>query len=208
LKGLNHSDKSVRLAQLINSYVKALELGLTIDQQITARSHLGNLFWEMQFVSSEDPAKVKDLSDCPTYMRTLTELETAVLLDSQSTSQGFAERTFQALALAKLDWLWAIQSGKTRKQSRFDAALSYLFQKVKLLQYLGEITLPCISYQIGRYYTESEKNIRIGVEWLRRSVDAEDYYDVTDGVSTTSAIAEKFKKDAFTALRFYSGQRR
>lgn len=158
-----------------------------------------------QFVSGEDPSKVRDIKECPTYFRTLTHLESALMLDSQSGSNRFRERTFQALTLPKLDWLWAIQSGKVRKQFGFDAALAYLFEKVSLLRFLGDIALPCISYQIGRYYTESEKDIRSGVQWLGKSVDGEDYRDINQGTTTrTSIIADKFKKDALTALQFYS----
>ena len=202
---LDEAQKKQEFQRAIELFDQALALGIQGENEIRCHKELGELLFEHTPESEGMDGIVKEGVDAlPNLHRTLTELERALLQDSQTGGLVFKDRLEQSLFLPKLDFIWSWQAVHLKKTHGPRSAVSYLEGKIRMLDYLGEVNLPGTSFHLGRYNIESD-NRDVGVEWLRRTLTAEDYGDVLDHRETKMyKTTEIWKAEARRVLPGYT----
>lgn len=188
--------------QLIDLYSQLLHLELDVKKEIIVHQDLGGLFFGKGILIGDNAkiASATSSNDYPLFYTALTEFEKALSLDAKYGANHFKDRLYQSIVLPDLDFLWMLHSLTIRRQQDYDAAIAYLYQKVKMLEYLGNIPLPSIYSQIGIYCNETRR-AELAIEWLKRAIMAEDFGDILGGDNPKYIRAQKAKNHSRRILQ-------
>lgn len=183
----------------IDLFKQSLSQGLSGRNQVWCRFRLGNLLYEKSFQSNYSKISKEGLDSFTTLSAAVSELEKAILLDSQLGNLVFSDEEVQA-DLLKLDVVWGAQSSYLKSKNGYDAAISYLMKKVELIRFL-KVSLPSLYFSLGMNYAESGK-ISEAKDMFRTARSAEDYSDELDEDDFFYEAAQIAKKDAANNLQY------
>lgn len=185
--------------QSVQLFIEALDSGLTGRNEITCRWLLGNALYDENIRTEYENIQSKGLKNIPNLERVVKELEKAVKLDSTQENGVFSNRQPQS-DLLRLDTIWAAQSGFIKERNGVKSAISYLKEKMKIIQHLG-IYLPNMYYSLATYYLE-ENNVAEAKNMFRVAMNAEDYGDVLDAEERHFCVAQITKGNAGKNLKY------
>ena len=179
---VSESERREKLFFAARCFEKALDSGYVPapdekESEFDCRVTLALLLVEFNYQNNSDISQ-KGFSS--PLKRAATELEKALKIDASANGQFLSDRKLAATILLCLDTLWLAKSSYIYKQSGAAAALKYLQDKSKLLEYLDGICLPGICAMLFQYWTEVG-NSGIGEHYLRRSANGETFEDVASG---------------------------
>ncbi|HXG64847.1 MAG TPA: CFI-box-CTERM domain-containing protein [Blastocatellia bacterium] len=111
---------------------------------------------------------------------------------------------FRKLLATYLDYIWQFQGVYIQDAYGLEKKFSYLQDKMKKLEYLGEVVLPGISSSLGHYYLDSN-NTELAIEWFGRAANAYDYGDILGNRGTLMVqIAQENKRTSRDTLQALS----
>jgi len=165
----------------IKEFEMAIKLGLPQDDEMLARFFLGECYWGISSRALEGDIYQKS---------SIEEMEKAVLIDYQGGYGYFSEKTNRA-RLQSLDIGYAFQARSIREKEGDNAAIAYLQQKLKLLDYLPTNPMLTMLFDLGSLYGEKGEN-SIARECYKKILEA----DIVDPVDETGFEAEIRQKAA------------
>jgi tetratricopeptide (TPR) repeat protein len=184
----------------LSLYFQALDHGLQGKSEVMCRWLLGNALYDRAMDIDEHLRLGKEpLGQIPTLARGVLELEKAVTLDSEIGNHVFGNKEQQS-DLRKLDVVWGFQSRFIKEHYGIEPALSYIVEKIKLIQHL-RVLLPDLFYSFGCIYAEAG-DMASAIDMLRVATKAEDYGDVLDHEDWTYRTAQVTKKNAANNLKY------
>ncbi|HXF38699.1 MAG TPA: hypothetical protein VN687_03205 [Blastocatellia bacterium] len=197
----SHLENAIRL------YDEALSLGLSGEEEISCRINLTELLLYKLFSYAHEtevaPMLKTDLEHLPTVKKALTIADQALRLDAQAkSSQLKSERREQVRILPELDVLWRFHARYLKDTFGNERKLSYLQEKLMLLEYIDGLHLPGMCISLADYYYETQ-NPELALEWLQKCINAEYYSDVPGHRESPGyQLAEVSKQDAQKKLKF------
>lgn len=195
----NFNDAERLNQRAVQLFKEALDNGLEGRNEITCRWLLGNALYDENIRTEYENIHSKGLKNIPHLERGVKELEKAVMLDSRQENSVFSNRQPQS-DLLRLDTIWAAQSGFIKERNGTKSAISYLKEKMKIIQHLG-IFLPNAHYSLATYYLE-ENNVAEAKNMFRVVMNAEDYGDVLDSEERHFCVAQITKGNAAKNLKY------
>jgi tetratricopeptide (TPR) repeat protein len=199
-------DRESHLKKAIEWHNKALSLGLSKEKEVSCRVNLSELLLYQVFTyayQTEVAQMLKtDLQHLPTVKRAIAEAELALRLDAHAeTSELKSERSAQARILPELDVLWRFHARYLKDTFSNERKLSYIQEKLKLIEYIEGLYLPGMCLSLADYYYDTH-NPELAHEWLQKCIKAEDYSDVQGHTESMGyKLAEFVKQDAQKKLR-------
>jgi hypothetical protein len=187
----------------ISLFEKALSTVLDERTEIQCRLKLGVVLFDMDL--SFDFIVNSGLDNFPELRKAVTQLEQALALDAQRGTGIFTDRIPQSDVLQRLDVIWQRQSLYLKNQFGNDKKLSYLQEKLNLLDFLGGVKPAglCLSFA---FYYKDVRNRDLTLEWLRSAAAADDYGDL-DSKSFFHNVAMDNKQRAEKGIREMSSQK-
>jgi hypothetical protein len=122
------------------------------------------------------------LNSTPCYNRCVNEMEKALRLDAQRGGEFFLIEEDRNVLLGPLAYLWAANSHFIRQadsRDGHDSAISYLLDKVSLMDYLDGSYFPLLFFELGCLYADiARESVRDEFEnrdkaimWFTRAVN-------------------------------------
>lgn len=195
---IEESQKSMERAMSL--WTQALENGVQDKSEVTCHWFLGNEFYDRAIDLEEHYRLSKEpLDQIPTLSKGVTHLERAIELDALIGNFVFGNKENQA-DLLKLDFVWGPQSMYIKGKYGIESAISYLLNKLRLIQHL-RVLLPELFYSLGTHYAEAD-DVCSAMTMFRAAIKAEDYGDVIDHEDSRYRIAQIAKKNAANNLKY------
>lgn len=197
----SHLENAIRL------YDEALSLGLSGEDQVSCHISLTELLlyklFSYAYETEVAPMLKTDLEHLPTVKQALATADQALRLDAQAkTSQLKPERSEQVRVLPELDVLWRFHARYLKDTFGNERKLSYLQEKLSLIEYIDGLHLPGVCLSLADYYYEI-RNPERALEWLQKCINAEYYSDIPGHTESPGyQLAEVSKQDAQKKLKF------
>lgn len=190
---LSESELSQALEESIDLLQRALDAQLDVPTEIQCRRALGVALFELNeglldFVAKSGIGEYQGLD------RAVTELETVLKLDAKGGTRLFVDRVPQSIVLLRLDAVWQRQSLYLKNQFGPEKKLSYLQEKLNLIDYLGGVRPPGLCLSLAFHYRDVG-NRPLTLEWLKNAAIADDYGEL-DNKSIYHEIAQDNKRRA------------
>lgn len=213
---VDDSQKLAACQKAIQSYDKALSLGLAGRDAIMCRASLGSVYTELTVLNDQAMAVIENgLTNVSNAQKAVSELEKSIELDSQSDGILYKEFIQRAAYFPSIASVWLLE-GRHRKNTRgIQESISYLESRVKLLDYLDGVHLPSLCFELGALYSEVPDNQTASM-WYKRATVAEDFGDsnfleakqmAQDNLNVLSSPkAADSKKGCFIATAVYGTQ--
>lgn len=142
----------------VRLYEEALSLGLTGNDEIECHARLGGVFFfKGQYFEGLDKVFAEGLDNTPSYQRYAREMEKALELDAQRGGEFFRYYVDRETLLKPLGLLWGANSKFIKKSGGHSYAISYLEQKIRLVDYIEPYYLLMAYFELGSLYAEIVK---------------------------------------------------
>lgn len=172
----SESELMAMLDHSIGSLERALKSELDPTTEILCRAALGIVLFEKGEASLDFVAN-SGLGKFPELDRAVTQLETALRSDAERAMRVFFDRAQQIKAILRLDAVWQRQSVYVKNQFGPEKKLSYLGEKLNLLDYLGGVRPPGLCLSLAFHYRDAGDR-GLTLEWLKNAAEADDYGDL------------------------------
>jgi len=188
---LGSAEETKTRKECVRLFEEALEAGLDASTDIQCRLALGVVLLDIyreQFsaLSQSDLGRLAGLNEA------VSTLEEALVLDADKGTKVFINRVPQSMALLRLNAIWQQQAFNIKKQHGPERKVSYLQERLKLLDYLGGVKPPGVCIGLAFHYRDDAHNRPLTLEWLKHAAEADTYGDI-DGESSFYKIAEHNK---------------
>jgi hypothetical protein len=203
---LSDSQKTGLQKQCVALFQEALKAGLDASTEIQCRLVLGLVLFD-QYGEQFSELSQKELSGLRGLNEAVSTLENALMLDARRGTKVFIDRVPQSMAVLRLNAVWQSQGLYIKNRFGPERKLSYLQEKLELLEYLGGVKPPSVCISLAFYYRDDVKDRQLTLEWLKNAVAADDYADV-DGESSFFKIAEHARQSGKKGVQEISSPRK
>lgn len=152
----------------------ALNLGLSSDDEVTARHILGEaiLFLEIERMKGKKEADINPMSQ--RLSEGIYHLETALTLDAQDGHGFYLHPPTRGACCWRLEPLYELRAEWIRNQKGIDAAAEYLEKKLRLFEYLPGVYMAALHFQLALYVYEEKNQKRQADDHYRKVIEAKD----------------------------------
>jgi hypothetical protein len=191
---------------IVRLYEEALSLGLTRKDEIECHARLGGVFFLIgSYFDGIDKVFETGLDSTLCFQRCITEMEKALHLDAQRCGEFFLIEEDANVLLGSIVLLWAAHSHFLRQAHKIDAnfsAISYLADKVKLMDHLWDSYSSLLFFELGCLYADRSKmsvlhhveNRDKAIMWFSRAVIEATGSDVVSPFDIKSRAQEELEK--------------
>ncbi len=201
------SKETELLKQSIKLFEQALSARLDDRSEILCRRALGLALFDLDSARAAIDFVVNSgLSSFTELDKAVAQLEQALALDVQRATRVMFERTLRSAVLQRLDVVWQRQSLYLKNQFGSEKKLSYLQEKLNLLNYLGGVKPPGLCLSFAFHYKDVH-NRPLTLEWLKNAAAADDYGDL-ENKSFFHDVATDNKQRAEKGIREMSSPKK